>query len=270
MKNDTPLISVVMATYNEPVYMVKEAIESILNQSWKNIELLIYDDSQNTDTIEAIDSYKCDDRVHIFREDRRVGFVPSLNKGLKHAKGKYIARMDGDDISQNNRFEIEMEYLRNHPNVAIVGGQLNIIDENGNQISSRKYPEEGFRLRIYSTVRCPLAHPTVMFRRQVVDDGFLYDEKLKSCEDLDLWLRLLNKSYQIANVPQTMVNYRVTKNFTDKRSNRKQLENVAFVRRKNFSKEHIFYSIISCITAWLFLIVPKSILNKAYNAENKR
>lgn len=265
-----PLVSIIMATFNESAEMITLSISSILKQTYRNLELLIFDDSTNTETIKTIEQLAKDTRVKVFRSEKRVGFVPSLNKGLETAAGKYIARMDGDDISFPTRIEKEVDFLESHKDVYVVGGQINIIDENGTVKSSRRYPQDGVRLYLFSAVRNPLAHPTVMMRRELVDKGFRYDEKLKMSEDLDLWLRVLNQSYKIANIPETVLNYRVASNFIEKRSNRTQVEYMANVRRKNFDRKHLLHSCVSATSAWLFMNVPVGAIKKLYRNENKQ
>ena len=152
LQNDTVTISVILATFNEPPDMIKKSIKSILEQTFTDFELLIYDDSTNAETISAIDSFKYDERVKIFRSTVKKGFVVSLNEGLSAAKGKYIARMDGDDISLPDRLEKEYVYLENNKKVFVVGGNMDIIDENDNVISSRKYPTDGLRLYFQMSV----------------------------------------------------------------------------------------------------------------------
>lgn len=262
------LLSVVMATYNESPSIITKAIKSVLCQRYRKFELLIYDDSTENATKEAIDRFVSDDRVRIFRNEARVGFVRSLNRGLLEAKGKYIARMDGDDVALPNRFEEQINYLEANQDIYVVGGQMNIIDENDKLISARKYPLGGIKLFLFSTVRNPLAHPTIMMRRELVDMGFCYDEQLEMSEDLDLWLRIMNQSYKIANVSTTVLNYRVTEKFAEKRSGRKQIEYMAYVRRKNFSKRHLLHSVLSCISAWLFLNTPANEVKRLYRKEN--
>lgn len=265
-----PLVSVVMPAFNEAPEMISGAVESILNQTYPDIELHIFDDSTKEETRAAIDRYASDLRVIVHRAEERVGFIKSLNRGLDTAKGQYIARMDGDDWSFPDRFEKEVSFLEDHPDVAVVGGQMNIMDENGTVTSSRSYPTGGLKFKLFSCIRNPLAHPTVMIRREVVDKGYRYDESLKMSEDLDLWLRLMNDGYKLANIPDTVLNYRVMGNFLEKRSSDVQREVMAQVRRKNFDKRHVFRSCISCMAGWLFTHVPRGAIDKAYNKENKR
>lgn len=267
---DKPLVSVVMPAFNERPDMITDAINSILKQTYKNIELHIFDDSTKEETKAAIDSFQTDSRVNIHRSAERVGFIKSLNHGLEAATGKYIARMDGDDFSHPDRFEKEVAFLEANSDVMVVGGQMNIMDENGQITSARSYPTGGMKQFFFSCARNPLAHPTIMMRREVVDKGYRYDESLKMSEDLDFWLRLMNDGYKIANLPDTMINYRVMDNFLEKRSSDVQREVMAQVRHKNFDKRHLVHSILSVFSGWLFTHMPRGAIDKAYNSENKR
>lgn len=265
-----PLISVVMPAFNERPDMIAGSIRSILQQTYSSLELHIFDDSTNEETKAAIDGFNVDPRVNIHRSSERIGFVKSLNLGLEASKGKYIARMDGDDFSHPERFEKEVAYLETHPDVMVVGGQMNIMDENGRITSSRTYPTQGVKLSLFACVRNPLAHPTVMMRREVVDKGYRYNEALKMSEDLDFWLRLMNDGYHIANLPDTVLDYRVMGNFLEKRSSDVQRKIMAQVRRKNFDRRHLAYSVLSAFSGWLFTHVPRSTIDKVYQNENKR
>ena len=106
MSKNKPLVSVIMATFNEQERFIKESIDSILGQTYQNLELLIADDSTNNDTIRVIDDFaRRDNRVKVIRKESRMGFVKALNIALKEAKGEYIARMDGDDVALPDRFK---------------------------------------------------------------------------------------------------------------------------------------------------------------------
>ncbi len=264
-----PLVSVIMASFNEPPYMIRESIGSILNQTYKDIELLIFDDSTNENTKSAIDEFSGDSRVVINRFPKRIGFVSSLNMGLKRAKGEYIARMDGDDYALPTRIENEVMYLEKHPKIAVVGGQIDIINKNGEVISHRSYPLGGVKLWLFSCFRNPFAHPAIMMRHTVIDNGFIYNERLKMSEDLDLWLRLMNKGYKFANLKDTVLRYRVQENFNKKRTDIKQRKSTAQVRKNNFAKKHFLHGMLSALGGWLFLHLPANSLSKIYDKENK-
>lgn len=268
--NGDPLVSVIMPTFNENASMITKAINSILEQTYKNIELHIFDDSTEQDTQNAINKFESDPRVQIHRASVRVGFIRSLNLGLEASKGQYIARMDGDDFSHPDRLEKQVYYLQTHPEVMVVGGQINIMDEKGKIISNRTYPIQGPKFFLFSCVRNPMAHPTVMMRRQIVDKGYRYDEKLRMSEDLDFWLRLMNDGYKLSNLPDTVLDFRVMSNFLEKRSSDVQREVMAQVRYKNFNRKRLVHSVLSNCSGWLFTHVPRKLIDQAYNKENKQ
>ena len=141
------MVSVVMATFNEPKKFIEESISSILNQTHQNLELLIADDSTSEETINVIDDFAVkDERVVVIRKSERMGFVNALNECLNAAKGEFVARMDGDDISLPNRFEIQLQYAEKHPTIDVFGGDLIIVDENDREKSERLYPVTSFAI----------------------------------------------------------------------------------------------------------------------------
>ena len=263
-----PLVSVVMATFNEKPNMVGKAIESILSQTYQNFELFVLDDSTAEETKQKIDSYSSDSRVHVIRESNRMKFVPALNKGLKLASGKYIARMDGDDIALPDRFEKQVNYLEENKDVAVLGGHMNIIDENDAIKSERLYATTDKAFLKYAIFRNPIAHPTVMFRKQLVDKGFTYDETLKRSEDLDLWLRLLKAGYKLKNLDEKILNYRVLSQQMKKRG-RDQWKYNLKIRKRNFTFKHFGFSLCSVCVSFLYNLIPNFIFEMGYNKENK-
>lgn len=270
-QKEEPLVSVIIATYNEKPYFIFESINSILRQTYENMEVLIMDDSTSRDTRNALDQLaNQDQRIKLLRSDERLGFVPSLNKGLALAKGTYIARMDADDIATPFRFSKQVTYLEKNPNIYVVGGQMDIINEEGTITSHRSYPLNGLKLFMFSLYRDPLSHPTVMLRRELIDCGFRYDPIMKKAEDIDLWLRIMNKHYKIANLPDTLLKYRVEDNFNKKRTDQKQKDYVAFARKRNFSLARPFFSICSVICTLIYQHMPSSIISIIYSRENNK
>ena len=263
-----PLVSVVMATFNEPVEYIKASITSILGQTYSNLELIIADDSTNKETIAAIDHFRMkDNRVIIIRDEKRMGFVCALNKGLRLAKGEYIARMDGDDISDANRFYIQADYLCSHKEIDILGGSMDIVDHNGKLVSHRSYPLKGFRLILWTILRNPLGHPTVMFRRKLVDSGFYYDESFLKAEDLEFWLRLRKAGFKIANIPQKLLNFRIVGDQAIKRTG----DNLRFnykARVKHLSVKYFVFDLLSIAIVKLYCVMPRKIISVAYSLEN--
>lgn len=270
-KDAMPLVSAVMAVCNGKPEFIHEAVDSVLNQTYSNLELLIMDDSDEEPAIQAIDSYRSDSRVHIYREDHKAGFVPSLNKGLSLAKGDYIARMDADDVAYSERFEKQARYLHTHPDADILGGQIDIIDENGTVTGSRHYPLGGLKLAAFFLLRTPVAHPAVMFRRTIADAGYRYDESLKKAEDIDFWLRLYNDGYRIENIADVLVKFRIESGFLEKRvTNKLQEDYVLRIRRKNFSWKRPLFSAADWVLSYVRKAVPDSLKVKVYQRENIR
>lgn len=264
-----PEVSVIIATYNEPGAIIRQSVQSILNQTFTNLEVLILDDSTSEETRSTLDGFESDTRVRIIRGSSRLGFVHSLNLGLKQANGRYIARMDGDDVSLPNRIAKQVAYLDAHPEVSVVGGSMNIINENDQVISYRKYPTGTFAFNWLSVYRTPLAHPTVMMRRNIVEAGFFYDESFKKSEDLEYWLRLRKNGYKLANMPDYLLNYRVCGDLSKKRVNNHWSYNLK-ARKKNFSWQLPLINSLSLLVSFLYSIMPSIIMRTIYSIENNR
>jgi glycosyltransferase involved in cell wall biosynthesis len=263
-----PLVSVVMATYNEPTQYITQAVQSILNQTLADFELLLIDDSTNVDTVAAIDALaKSDTRIKLFRDSKRIGFVPALNLGLRQAQGAYIARMDGDDISLPGRFAAQVKYLDEHPHVAVVGGAMDIINGAGEITGHRDYADSPLRMKLFSLIRSPLAHPAVMLRRSVVEQGFYYDEAFQKAEDLELWLRLVKCNYSISNLSETLLLYRVIGNLASKRAGGHFNYNY-LARKKHFSWRYPVWSAMSLFISRAYTLLPKIFIKIMYKIEN--
>lgn len=271
MSNENrPLVSVIMATFNEPEKLIREAIQSILDQSYAHFELLIADDSNKDETKAAIDELAAQDkRVVVIRSDHRMGFVPALNIGLKKAKGDYIARMDGDDVALPDRFDLQVDYFESHPEVDVLGGAMNVINERSEITSLRKYPKGGLSLLAWMSLRDPVGHPTVMFRRRIVEEGNFYDETMnKGCEDTEFWFRLRNNGYKIRNLQEPLINYRITVDMADKRERDNKANDIA--RKKNFSWKYLPFDCLSLISIKTRMALPSSVISWLYSKENKQ
>jgi glycosyltransferase involved in cell wall biosynthesis len=266
----TPLISIILATFNEPPMYLTQSVQSILQQTLGDFEILLIDDSTNPDTLAAIDALaQSDERIKLMRAPQRMGFVPALNAGLRQAQGKYIARMDGDDISAPNRFELQMAFLDKHPEIAVVGGAMDIINERGEKTSHRNYATTAPKIKIFALLRSPLAHPTVMLRREIIDKGFYYDENFPKAEDLELWLRLMKNGYKLTNIPNTVLSYRVQGNLANKRT-KDHFEYTYNARKKNFSWKYPIWSFLSILVAKAYGLLPKTVISAVYQAENRQ
>ncbi len=200
-----PLISVVMSVYNSEKYL-SEAIESILNQTYTNFEFIIVNDGSTDSSFDIIQKYaKNDERiVLISRENKGLPF--SLNEGIKKARGKYIARMDADDISLPTRFEEQVKFMENEPNVGVCGSCIKIF-ANGCKKKWR-VPITDDECKMSLLVGSCFAHPAVMIRKSVLEDNqIFYDENLYTAQDYALWISLSGLT-KFANIPKVLLHYR--------------------------------------------------------------
>jgi glycosyltransferase involved in cell wall biosynthesis len=196
MSNLIP-ITVLMPVYNAEKYLA-EAIESILNQSFSDFEFLIVDDASTDKSVDIINSYD-DERIKLIHNDKNFGVTYSLNRGLKLAFGKYIARQDADDISFKNRLQLQYEYLENHPQTVLLGSQA-VFDKN-----SLPLPKPTERAEVYYHLLaegCAFYHGSVMFKLNAALEAGGYCEKILSAQDYDLWLRL-GEAGEVENLEET-------------------------------------------------------------------
>ena len=204
----TPLVSVVLPVRNGGAYF-KGSLDSILNQTFKNFELIIVDDGSSDGSRElAMRESVRDLRIQVHANPGQ-GLVDALNHGVRSARAQIIARMDADDISHPDRLQRQWDYLQLHPDVAVVGTQINTIDHLGMRRGARSnFPCKPDLVSFALMARgCVVKHPTVMARKAALIDVGLYRSIMKDAEDYDLWLRVSEK-YQISNMPDVLLDYR--------------------------------------------------------------
>ena len=194
-----PRISVIMSVYNGEKYL-REAIESILNQTFTDFEFLIVNDGSTDGSLEIIQSYQ-DERIRVINNEQNIGLTKSLNKAIKQARGEYIARQDADDISLPNRFEEQIKYFEKHPETAILGTSKYVIDEDGKILRKEIALLKPNSKNLLKTN--VLRHGSVMFRKAIVDELGGYNELLRYSQDYELWLRIV-KRYEVRNLRQLL------------------------------------------------------------------
>ncbi len=217
-----PVISVVMPVLNGDKYL-RLAIESILNQTFKDFEFIIINDGSTDSTEDVVQAFS-DPRVVCIKNEVNLGLSKSFNIGIRAAQGEYIARMDADDIALPTRFEKQLEFLKAHPHIGIVGSSILLIDEAGKVRKRHRMPTEHLDIKWKSLFSTPLLHPTVMGKAAIFKNN-PYDESLTNSEDYELWSRLLfEKSVRFANLPEALLKYRVfKKSFTQSLSPEKRI-----------------------------------------------
>lgn len=205
-----PLISVLMPAYNCEAYVL-EAVSSMLSQSFADFELLAIDDGSTDSTRKLLESVH-DPRLRLISNERNIGLIGTLNRGLDLATGRYVARMDADDISAPERLEKQVQFLEAHPDVHVLGTMVNLINEQGKVFGAiTGYPKDGDAIHRYLLRECCLIHPSVMFRKDTVLAAGGYSASARHAEDYDLWLRL-SDHHEIANLPDKLVSYRMHRN----------------------------------------------------------
>ena len=200
-------ISVILPVFNAEKYL-KEAIESILNQTYSDFELIILNDGSTDKSVNIINSFN--DKRIVKINQKNIGLPSTLNKGISIAKGEYIARMDADDKSILNRFEIQIAFMERHREVDVLGGAINFIDLNG------KYLGRSFTLINNSLIRYymfnianVIAHPSVLIRKSAFEKYGIYNHQLNINEDYHLWCKFLRNGAVIKNVSDTLLDYRI-------------------------------------------------------------
>ena len=201
---NTPLVSVLMPVYNGEPYL-REAVESILNQSFTDFEFIIIDDGSTDKTPEILKSY-ADPRLVVVNQ-ANIGVTQSLNKAINMARGQYIARMDADDISLPKRLQMQVEFLEKHPTVGLVGTSVIHFDEDGKMIMEKLLLTESAWIKEALLSENQLCHGSVMFRRECIEKVGGYREEFKHIEDYDLWLRIA-EHYEVANLAAPLYKWR--------------------------------------------------------------
>lgn len=200
----SPKVSVVMSVCNGEKYL-REAIDSILDQTFTDFEFIIINDGSTDGTREILESYS-DSRIFLLHQ-KNVGLTKSLNKGLKMVRGEYIARQDADDISFPNRLERQIAFLDKNPEIAMVGSACVRINHDGKYIDLIKYPTDNESIKTALLKFNPFWHTSILIRKRCLDKVGYYREFFKFTQDYDLWLRISEK-YKVANIAEPLVKYR--------------------------------------------------------------
>ncbi|HEX2628223.1 MAG TPA: glycosyltransferase [Chitinophagaceae bacterium] len=206
---NNPVISVVMPAYNCAGYL-STSINSILAQTFTDFELIIINDGSTDDTEQQVLSFT-DKRIVYSKNDMNRGLLYTLNRGVELATGRYIARMDGDDICLPERFQKQLQFLESHTGATIVTSSVELIDEQDHFIG---YWEKEKQAMTSQQVRATLpkdnciAHPTVMATSELFKK-FRYDPRQPQAEDYDLWLRIAAENITIHKIPEVLIRHRI-------------------------------------------------------------
>jgi glycosyltransferase involved in cell wall biosynthesis len=241
-----PLVSVVMPVFNGEKYL-REAIDSILNQTFADFEFIIINDGSTDDTLKIIKGYKDPRIVLISRKNK--GLVASLNEGIEKARGKYIARMDADDISLPERFEKQVEYLEGHPDCILLGTQIRIItDVRGPDESFITKPISDFSSRLFLGYGSIFAHPSIMANSKIMKK-YPYRQSSWPAEDYYMWTSLAHKKqYTIHNLSSVLLDYRRNEDGISIQNQSTQNDSATKIARNYRSKYSYKLHVLSPIT----------------------
>jgi glycosyltransferase involved in cell wall biosynthesis len=213
-----PRIDVIMSVYNGENYL-KEAIQSVLKQTYTNFKFIIVDDGSNDSSFDIIDSFE-DKRIEVIRNGRSEGLTKRMNKAFRVAQGKYVARQDADDVSLPSRFESQVDFLEKHPEVDVLGTGIYLIDEEGNRSGERTtHPSPSRQIFLE---RNEVFHGSAMIRRDALEAVGGYNELFKYSQDYDLWLRLA-KEHNIRNLQTPLYAFRIHKSSVSLSKTREQI-----------------------------------------------
>ena len=226
----TPIVSILMPIYKTAPFL-REAMDSMLSQTFTDFELIILNDCSPDNAEEILDEYK-DPRIVRYLGEKNAGLANVLNVGMQMARGKYIARMDSDDVSAPNRLEVQVDYLEKHPDIDLCSCGMNLFGAMEDQwIRESDYET----LRINALFFSPILHASSVWRRDAFDRlGLRFRQEMVPAEDYDLWCRALSGGLRLVNIPDCLYMYRIHPNQatgnTEKTLQKEQLVREGFLR----------------------------------------
>lgn len=271
-------ISVLMSVYkSEKAACLKRALQSVWDDQTRkpNQIVLIEDGPLPAELEEVIESLtptlpKREGEIPVLTVVKlpvNGGLTKALNVGLKHVTGDLIARMDSDDIAAPQRFELQEKFLEEHPEVDIVGGSMQEFDDEHECLNVRHYPLTHEEACKYIVKACPLAHPAVMMRKRMFDEGLQYDERYRMSQDIKLWYDAILAGYKIANLPEVCLYFRQQGDVFRRRS-RVKAWNEFKIYMNGIYRMHglLTLSYRYPIARYIFRNLPPSLVKKIYES----
>jgi glycosyltransferase involved in cell wall biosynthesis len=232
--SQTPIISVIMSVYNNIEY-IEDAVDSILNQTYRDFEFIILEDGSNDGSREKLIEYSEQDaRIKLIQNEKNKGLTKNLNHGLDIAQGKYIARMDGDDIAMPTRFEEQVKHFEADGELVLIGTGYYTIDNNTERYRLTLDSYDKKVTTWLSIFTPPLMHPSSMYRKSLMELGLRYDEKTFPAEDFDFWSRIMQHGTCYL-IPKPLIDYRLHDNNISATRRGEQLKRSAEIVQRNIS-----------------------------------
>lgn len=269
--------SVLLSVYmkERPEYL-KQALESIwANQTLKPDQIVLVEDGPLPDSLEEIvqgSKFKVQREGHtaftVVKLPANGGLTKALNEGLKYVTSDLIARMDSDDISEPHRFERQVAYLESHPDVDIISGSLQEFDAEHECLNVRYYPQTHEECVKFIVKACPLAHPSVMMRKRIFDEGLKYDERYRMSQDIKLWYDAVLADYRLGNIPEVTLFFRREGDVFRRRSRAKAWNEFKIYMNGIYRLKGLFtLSYRYPIARYVFRNLPPSLVKRIYGSK---
>ncbi len=258
-KNQEKNISVLMPAYNADKY-IGTAIQSILNQTYKSFELIIIDDCSSDNTWNIIQKFcKNDKRIIAYKNNSNINISKSLNIGLGFAKGKYIIRMDADDLSYPDRIEKQYMFMEKNPNIILSGSAMEVCDSELKTIAIKKFYLTDKEIRKNLLRCCPFSHPSIIFRTEIAKKAGEYNININTAQDYEFYFRM-GLYGQFANIAEPLIKYRLNIDSDSTKNNIEQNKMSLYIRLKAIMEYKYKMRYIDCINfviqATLVFIMP--------------
>ena len=269
-------ISVLLSVYyTEKGAYLDHALKSVWDdQSRKPDQIVLIEDGALTGELYQVIE-KWEERLHkvltICKNKENLGLTKSLNVGLREATGELIARMDSDDIAAPHRFELQERFLEEHPDVDIIGGSMQEFDDTHECLNVRHYPKTHEEVCKYIVKACPLAHPSVMMRKKIFDEGLQYDERFRMSQDIKLWYDAILAGYKIANIPDICLYFRQQGDVFRRRSRVKAWNEFKIYMNGIYRMHGLFTTAYRYpIARYVFRNLPPSLVKRIYESEARK
>jgi glycosyltransferase involved in cell wall biosynthesis len=227
------LVTFLITTYNSERW-IEECLRSVLNQTHKNLQVLIVDDGSNDSTVKLIKQIS-DSRIELFYKEHS-GLSKSLNFAMDKIKGNYIARLDSDDLCENERIEKQLSFLKQNPSYGILGTNFNLIDENGKQILKVRNPEKNKWIKDLMPARCSVWIGSSLMQREILDEAGGFNENIYSAQDWDLFLRVIDKT-KFYNLQEYLTSKRIHhSNISESQSAQQETEDILLAYNNSIIK----------------------------------
>ena len=265
--NSTPLIAFIYPILKEDLGLIKFSLGSILNQTFDDYEVIIISESPNILIKNYLNNLTLNNsKIKVLTPSFKRGLASALNLGILFSKAKYIARADADDFQIKDRLTVQFDFLERHPEIDVLGSSVNIVDREFKFLRFKRYPETHESIQRISTIISPLCHPSVMFRRSVIEKYGMYDESYEAAEDYELWLRWIKSGVKFHNLPFALVNYSVS---DISRRSRKHWKYNFKAKLKHFSLTYPLRRLLGIFIVLFLYLSPQILLSFLYSYYTK-